>query len=62
MIKVTKLNGDPFYLNPFLIEKMEERPDTIITMNSQVQYLIKEKAEEVIGLIKSSRSTLFATE
>jgi len=54
MIKVTKLNGDGFYINPLLIERIEERPDTIVTMNSQVQFLIKEKALDVIDLIRSS--------
>ena len=48
MIKLTKLNNQVFYLNPHLIERIEERPDTIITMDSQIQYLVKESIEEIL--------------
>ncbi|MBP7553503.1 MAG: flagellar FlbD family protein [Spirochaetes bacterium] len=55
MIKLTKLNGDVFYLNPHLIERLEEKPDTVITMDSQVQYIVKEKIPEIIINITSYR-------
>ncbi len=58
MIKLTKLNGDTFYLNPHLIEKIEERPDATITMDSQIQYIAKEKVGEIIRLITEYRQTL----
>jgi flagellar protein FlbD len=47
MIKVTRLNGEVFYLNPHLIEKVEQKADTIITMDSQIQYIVKEKFDEI---------------
>lgn len=55
MIKLTKLNGDVFYLNPHLIERIEEKPDTVITMDSQIQYIVKEKVTEIIINITSYR-------
>lgn len=53
MIQLTKLNGTSFYLNHFLIEKIEITPDTVITMNSQTQYVVKEGIEDINNQIKS---------
>ena len=47
MIKLTRLNEEVFYINPHLIEKVEQKGDTIITMDSQIQYIVKEKFDEI---------------
>jgi flagellar protein FlbD len=51
MIKVTKLNGDKFYINPHLIEFMETTPDTVVRMMSDRRIIVKESPEELIELI-----------
>ncbi|WP_404351496.1 flagellar FlbD family protein [Sutcliffiella horikoshii] len=48
MIKLTKLNGRPFALNVWLIEQVEETPDTMITLNNGKKVLVKERMEEVV--------------
>lgn len=48
MIKVTKLNGELFYVNPFEMEFIEETPDTVISLKSGKKVLVAEKAEVVI--------------
>ena len=58
MIKLTRLNGEVFYLNPHQIERMEERPDTVITMNSQSQYIVKDKVEDLISFIIEYRKKI----
>ncbi|OHD12349.1 MAG: flagellar protein FlbD [Spirochaetes bacterium GWD1_27_9] len=58
MIKLTKFNGDCFYINPHQIERIEERPDTVITMLSQNQYIVKEKIDEINKLIVQYRQKL----
>lgn len=58
MIKLTKLNGDQFYINPHLIEKIEFSYDSVITMNSQIQYIVKEKEDEINNLIVDYRKKL----
>ncbi len=58
MIKLTKLNGDEFYLNPHLIERIEEKPDTVVTMDSQTQYIVKEKIDVIIKKIIDYRSKI----
>ena len=51
MIKLHRLNGEEFILNPNHIELIEETPDTVITLTNDRKYVVKERAEEVIDLI-----------
>lgn len=58
MIKLTKLNGDEFYLNPHLIERIDQKADTVITMDSQAQYIVKEKFVEILKKVVEYRKSL----
>ena len=58
MIKLTRLNGVEFYINPHLIETMEKTPDTVITMLSDKKILVKENCEEVKQKIIEYRNSL----
>ena len=58
MIKLTKLNNDEFYLNPHLIERIDEKADTVITMDSQTQYIVKEKFMDIYKKIVEYRKSL----
>jgi len=51
MIKVTRLNGNEYYINPHQIESMELHPDTTLLMLSGKHVVIREKVEEIIGRI-----------
>jgi flagellar protein FlbD len=48
LIKVTKLNGELFYVNPYEIEFIEETPDTVISLKSGKKMIVSEKAQIVI--------------
>lgn len=48
MIKLTRLNGSELYLNPTLIEAMEETPDTHVLMTNGNRYLVLEPVRVVI--------------
>ena len=48
MIVLHKLNGDEFVLNVYLIETVEERPHTVITLSNEKKYLVLEKMDEVV--------------
>lgn len=48
MIKLTTLKGNEFYLNCELIEKIEEIPDTMITLLGGKKIWVKERAETVV--------------
>ena len=51
MVPVTRLNGEIFFLNNALIERMEAKPDTIIYLNNTNHYIVKETPEQIINLI-----------
>lgn len=55
MIKLTKLNGTEFFLNPALMERVDVTPNTVITMNSQIQYIVKESVDMINSLIRDDR-------
>ncbi|MEM9827698.1 MAG: flagellar FlbD family protein [Planctomycetota bacterium] len=48
MIKLTRLDGEPFVLNAELIRYVERRPDTFITLSSGDRIVVRESMDEVI--------------
>ena len=55
MIKVTRLNGTEYFINPHQVESMELRPDTTLVMLSGKNVVVKEGVDEVIGRIVEYR-------
>lgn len=53
MIRVTRLNGAPIYVNAVLIETIEETPDTLLTLTTGKKILVLEKAHDVVSLVKN---------
>lgn len=51
MIKLTRLNGSEMYINPALIELLEELPDTHITLTNGNRYIVLEPARVVVERI-----------
>ncbi len=58
MIKLTKLDGKVFYLNPHLVETIESTPDTVITISGGRKLLVQEQAETIIEAIVSYRRNI----
>lgn len=48
MIKLTQLGGEPFVLNAELIQYVESRPDTIVTLTSGERVMVRETMDEVL--------------
>ena len=61
MIYLSKLNGDTFALNDDLIESVESRPDTIITLLNGEKIIVKESLEEVFQKVLDFRKVSFAS-
>ncbi|GAB4337304.1 MAG: flagellar FlbD family protein [Calditrichia bacterium] len=59
MIKVTRINNQPFALNAELIEFVEATPDTIITMTDGKKILVKDSVDEVIDKVIKYRQECF---
>jgi len=58
MIKVSRLDGTEFLINPHQIECIEIRPDTALVMLSGKHYIIREEADEVLSRIESYRKRI----
>ena len=61
MIRVTRLNGERFALNPDLIERVEGHPDTVAFLIDGTRYIVKESVDEVLREIREYRAGILAT-
>lgn len=61
MIVVTRLNTSRFAINPDLIERIQENPDTVLIMLNGAKYVVVESLDEVIGLIAQFRARVVST-
>jgi flagellar protein FlbD len=55
MIRVTRLDGQEYYINPHQIESLELRPDTTLLMLSGKYVVVREDAEDIINKIVEYR-------
>ena len=55
MIRVTRLNGEGFALNPDLIERVEAHPDTVAFLVDGTKYVVRESVDEVLQEIREYR-------
>lgn len=62
MIEVTRLNNTKVIINADLIEKVEESPDTIITLTSGNKIIVKESRQEVRNLVILYKKEIFYRE
>ncbi len=51
MILLTRLDGSRIGLNEDQIERLDETPDTVVTMANGNSYLVTESLEEVVDLV-----------
>ncbi len=60
MIVVTRLNDTRFAVNPDLIERIQESPDTTLTLVGGTSYVVRESMEQVIEMIMRFRAGVIA--
>ena len=51
MIKVNRLNGEEVVVNADLIQLVEKRPDTVITLTNGYKIIVKESVDEIIDKV-----------
>ena len=61
MIRVTRLNGEQFALNPDLIERVEGHPDTVVFLVDGTRYIVREDVDQVLIEIREYRASILAT-
>ena len=59
MVSVSRLGGKVFFINPDLIEVIEETPDTVISMTNGTKYVVAESADVLIQRIIAYRREVF---
>jgi flagellar protein FlbD len=61
VIRVTRLNGEQFALNPDLFERVEAHPDTVVFLVDGTKYVVKETVDDVLQEIREYRAAILAT-
>lgn len=62
MIRLTRINESPFYVNADLIEFVDTTPDTVLTLTSGEKVRVRERAEEVVEKVMVYKRRLMARE
>jgi len=58
MIRLTRLNNQPFTVNSDLIKFVEQSPDTLITLITGEKIVVRENAEEVLARVVEFRRSV----
>jgi flagellar protein FlbD len=61
VIRVTRLNGEHFAVNPDLVERVEGHPDTVLSLVDGTKYVVAETVDEVLLEIRDYRASVLAT-
>ncbi|MDD5794311.1 flagellar FlbD family protein [Clostridium sp. HCP1S3_B4] len=59
MIDLTAMNNKPFTLNADHIEKIEEVPETLITLTNGKKYIVLESIDEVKDKVLRYKNKIF---
>lgn len=60
MIKLTGMNNQDFMLNADHIEKIEEVPETVITLTNGKKYLVLQELDEVRDEVIRYKNRIFS--
>lgn len=61
MIPLTRYHsGERIAVNPDLIERIEETPDTVITLTNGTKHVVGESLEEITEMVQLYRATVMA--
>ena len=52
MIKLNRLNGQELVINAELIELIEAKPDTIITLTTGDKYIVRDSIDAILAKVK----------
>jgi flagellar protein FlbD len=60
MIMLSRLNGQPFALNPDLLERAEATPDTVLTLCDGSKLVVRESVEELVTRVRDYRASILS--
>jgi flagellar protein FlbD len=53
-------SGERFAVNPDLVERVEETPDTVITLTNGTKHVVRESIDEIIESVQIVKATTLA--
>ncbi|WML35435.1 flagellar FlbD family protein [Clostridium sp. OS1-26] len=59
MIKITGLDNKEFIINSEHIEKLEQIPESVVTLTNGHKYLVKESNDEIIKKVIEYKRKIF---
>ena len=59
MISVTRFNDSTLIINADLIQTVEETPDTVITLTTGTNFIVKEKSKEIVDKVVEYKRRIF---
>lgn len=59
MVSLSRLNGKEFFVNPHIIEFIEETPDTVITLSTGKKIVVEETAQSVVDKVIAYRRQVY---
>jgi flagellar protein FlbD len=60
MITLTRLSGSVFVLNSDLIERIDQTPDSVVTLIDGKKYVVSESLEDIIDRVRAYRGEVVA--
>ena len=60
MITLTRLTGAVFAINPDLIERIDQTPDTVLTLVDGTKYLVREPLAEIVEAVRDYRASVLS--
>jgi flagellar protein FlbD len=60
VIRLTRLSGTSFAINPDLIERVDATPDTVLTLVDGTKYVVSETLDNVTEAVRYYRASLLA--
>lgn len=60
MLKLTRLNGEKIFINPELIEYLEETPDTVITLTTSKKFVVRESVARITEQMIKHKKQVFS--
>jgi len=60
MIRLTRLSGDEFVVNSDLIERIDQTPDSVVTLVDGTKYVVVEDIDTVVTAIRHHRAEIIA--
>lgn len=61
VILVHRLKGEPMFVNADLIESIEARPDTVLTLVDGRKTVVAERPEQVVDRVREFRAAILVT-